>query len=204
MLIDYGAGNLRSVVKALEHVAGGRVQVAQSAERAAIQEADRLVFPGQGAMGQCMKWLRDQDLCAVLREATQDRPFLGICLGLHSLMEHSEEDRGVVGLEVFPGRVRRFPTDAGCKVPHIGWNQVRQSRAHPLWHGVADGSRFYFAHSYYVEASDPACVAGRTDYICDYASALVRGPLFATQFHPEKSQQAGLQLLRNFVHWRPG
>lgn len=206
VVVDYGASNLRSVVRALEHVAGEGCRVTHSVERDTILSADRVVFPGQGAIGQCMRLLREKALEQTLLETLRDRPFLGICLGLQGLMEHSDEDGGVRGLGVFPGRVRHFEAAADRpqdKIPHMGWNRVRQSGDHPLWHGIEDDSHFYFVHSYYVVAEEAASVAGRTYYICDYASALTRGLLFATQFHPEKSQQAGLQLLRNFVHWNP-
>lgn len=206
-VIDYGMGNLRSVAKALEHVApGARVEV--TADRERILAADRVFFPGQGAIGDAMAELDRLDLRPVLREAVADKPFLGICLGLQILLGHSEEDGGVAGLGVFPGRVRRFPAgmvDAGSgmhlKVPHMGWNQVHQTREHPLWRGIPQDSRFYFVHSYYVEPTDADVTMGTTHYGLRFVSAVGRDNVFAVQFHPEKSQQAGLRLLENFMQW---
>jgi len=206
-VIDYGMSNLRSVAKAVEYVAEAntRVEILDDPER--IRAADRIVFPGQGAMGQCMRTLQDKGLDRVLLECIRSKPFLGICLGLQTLMEYSEEDGGTRGLGVIPGRVRRFPEgrrDTGgnlYKIPHMGWNRVRQARNHPLWQGIESGERFYFVHSYYVEPEDKSIVAGDTDYILDFTSAVARDNFFATQFHPEKSQRCGLQLLRNFLSW---
>jgi glutamine amidotransferase len=206
-VIDYGMSNLRSVAKAVEFVAegGARVEILDDPDR--ILAADRIVFPGQGAMGRCMETLRARGLDGVLLECVRTKPFLGICLGLQTLMEYSEEDGGTRGLGVIPGRVLRFPEgrrDAGgnlFKIPHMGWNRVRQVREHPLWRGIESGERFYFVHSYYVESEDEADIAGSTGYILDFTSAAARDNLFATQFHPEKSQRCGLQLLRNFLEW---
>ncbi len=213
-VVDYGMGNLRSVAKALEHVApGARIDV--TADAAAIAAADRVVFPGQGAMPDAMRELSGRGLVPVLREAIAAKPFLGICLGLQALFEHSEEG-DCAGLGILPGRVRRFAPPAGAhsggerlKVPHMGWNTVRQvggaaaraGQAHPLWRGIADDSRFYFVHSYYVEPADPHLAAGTSEYPGRFCCAVAQGSLFATQFHPEKSQTAGLALLRNFVGW---
>lgn len=215
-VVDYGMGNLRSVAKALEHVApAARIEV--TADPAAIAAADRVVFPGQGAMPDAMRELGARGLVPVLREAIAGKPFLGICLGLQGLFEHSEEG-DCPGLGILPGRVRRFAAPAGAhsgserlKVPHMGWNTVSQVIAdpsgaagegvHPLWKGIADGSRFYFVHSYYVEPADPALTAATSQYPARFCCAVARGSLFATQFHPEKSQVAGLTLLRNFVNW---
>jgi glutamine amidotransferase len=207
-VIDYGMGNLRSVSKALEHVApGARVVVTDDPAR--IRAAARVVFPGQGAIGDAMTEIRRLGLGEVLREAMADKPFLGLCLGLQALFEHSEEDGGTDGLGLLPGTVRRFPEglrdgESGerLKIPHMGWNRVRQARdQHPLWRGIEQDSRFYFVHSYYVDAADPAIVTGTTRYGLDFVSAAGQGNVFAVQFHPEKSQHAGLQLLRNFTRW---
>jgi len=207
-VIDYGMGNLRSVSKALEHaLPGTRVQVTADAD--AILGADRVVFPGQGAIGDAMAELQRRQLPPVIREAMASKPFLGICLGLQVLMEHSEEDGGTDGLGLIPGRVRRFPAElhdlasgARLKVPHMGWNHVHQERPeHPLWRGIAQDSRFYFVHSYYVDAADPAVVTGTTDYGLEFVSAAGHDNIFAVQFHPEKSQHAGLALLENFLRW---
>ena len=205
-VVDYGMGNLRSVAKALEYVAPG-ARVVVTADARAIAGADRVVFPGQGAMPDAMRELRARDLVPVLRDTIAAKPFLGICLGLQALFEHSEEG-DCPGLGILPGRVRRFAPPAGAhsggerlKVPHMGWNTVSRSADHPLWAGIADDSRFYFVHSYYVEPADSALAAGTSEYPGRFCCAVARGSLFATQFHPEKSQSAGLALLRNFVNW---
>jgi glutamine amidotransferase len=207
-VVDYGGSNLRSVVKAVEHVAGPEfeVQVAERPEQ--LLGAERVVFPGQGAIGDCMKHLVERELVDALRECVRTRPFFGICLGLQSLMTTSDEDGGMPCLDVFAGRVHRFPADAGPapdgsprKIPHMGWNEVRWTRPHPVCAGVASGTRFYFVHSYFVAPTDPALVLGETDYIAPFCSALASGYAFATQFHPEKSAEAGLRLLSNFLRW---
>ena len=207
-VVDYGGSNLRSVVKAIEHVAGPNddVQVCERPEQ--LRNADRVVFPGQGAIGDCMKHLQERDLVQALRECVQVKPFFGICLGLQSLMTSSDEDGGMACRDVFPGHVRRFPADAGPapdgsprKIPHMGWNEVRWTRDHPVLAGVPSGTRFYFVHSYFVAPADPAVIIGETDYIAPFCSALASGYAFATQFHPEKSADAGLHLLRNFLAW---
>lgn len=207
IVLDYGSGNLRSVVKALETVSEKSDSVEASRQASTILAADKVVFPGQGAIGQCMSRLRDQELDSVILECIETKPFLGICLGLQSLMESSEEDGGVAGLGVLPGRVKRFQPDvrdergALYKIPSMGWNQVYQQHSHPLWKGIKDGSRFYFVHSYYAEPERPEDIVGETDYIRRYTSAVARDNFFATQFHPEKSQHDGLRLLKNFVNW---
>jgi imidazole glycerol-phosphate synthase subunit HisH len=207
-VVDYGSSNLRSVAKALEYVADGRRRVFVSGDAGEILGADRIVFPGQGAIGDCMKSLRAAGLIDVLTEGIRQRPFLGICLGLQSLMRRSDEDGGVACLGVFPGRVRRFRDDAGPardgsprKIPHMGWNEVQWRRPHPLIAGIPSGSRFYFVHSYYVVPEQDDVIMGETDYIDRFASALAAGNAFATQFHPEKSAEAGLRLLANFLDW---
>ncbi len=200
-VIDYGMGNLRSVCKALERVApDADVRLASNA--AGVRAADRVVFPGQGAIGGCLTALASDGLQAAVLDALETKPFLGICLGLQALYDYSEEGGGVQGLGVLPGRVRRFaPTDPTLKVPHMGWNQVQQTMAHPLWSGIAQGARFYFVHSYFVDAADDRWVAGTTEYGVRFTSAAARANIFAVQFHPEKSQQAGLTLLKNFMAW---
>ncbi len=207
-VIDYGMGNLRSVCKAIEHVAPStRVVVASEPEE--IRRSDSVVFPGQGAMDSCLRALQAQGLREVLLEVTREKPFLGICLGLEALFEFSEEGGGIPGLGLLPGRVRLFPPErmhnaaSGrvLKVPHMGWNHVHQLRTHPLWQAIPQDARFYFVHSYYVECSDSRYVAGSTDYGVTFTSAAARGNIFALQCHPEKSQHVGLQLLRNFVNW---
>jgi glutamine amidotransferase len=204
-VVDYGMGNLRSVAKAIEHVAPS-AKVLVTADPAQVGAADRVVVPGQGAMPDCMRELKARGLDAAVVAAARDKPFLGICIGLQMLFEHSEEG-DVDGLGIFPGRVRRFPQDVMAaqhlKVPHMGWNEVTQAEPHPLWSGIADGSRFYFVHSYYVEPASPAAIAGSTTYGIGFTSAVARANIFATQFHPEKSAQAGLRLLANFMEWNP-
>jgi glutamine amidotransferase len=204
-IVDYGMGNLRSVAKALEHVAPQQ-RVVVSSDPATLLSAGRIVFPGVGAMGDCMRELAIRGLTDVVRETARSKPFLGICLGMQMLFEHSEEG-DVAGLGVLPGRVRRFFGDLGpqvpehLKVPHMGWNTVRQTCAHPLWQGVTDNTRFYFVHSYYVEPEDKSQCCAVTPYPFDFTAAVAVQNLFAVQFHPEKSQQAGLQLLANFAQW---
>ena len=208
VVIDYGMGNLRSVWQALVRVADGR-EVLVSADPAVVGAAERVVFPGQGAMPDCMREIDARGLRPAVLEAAANKPFLGICIGQQMLFEHSEEG-DVPGLGVLRGSVRRFPADRmrdsddhRLKVPHMGWNQVRHCREHPLWAGIADGARFYFVHSYYVAPVDDACVVGTTDYGILFTSAVARDNIFASQCHPEKSAQAGLAMLANFVAWKP-
>ncbi|HUU71177.1 MAG TPA: imidazole glycerol phosphate synthase subunit HisH [Burkholderiales bacterium] len=205
-VVDYGMGNLRSVAKALEHVAPDSSVIVTSDARD-IRDAERIVFPGQGAMPDCIRELEARGLRESLLDAARKKPFLGLCIGLQMLFEHSEEG-DIDGLGLLPGRVLRFPRermrdDSGkkLKVPHMGWNQVFQQQSHPMWAGLEDGSRFYFVHSYFVEVSDPGIVAGKTCYPFAFTSAVARNNIFAVQFHPEKSQSAGLRLLSNFVGW---
>jgi imidazole glycerol-phosphate synthase subunit HisH len=207
-VIDYGMGNLRSVSKALEHVApDAKVQVTSDPEL--VRQAERVVFPGQGAMPDCMREMEARGLRPALLEAARTKPFLGICIGLQMLFERSEEG-DTPGLGIFPGHVKRFPPqlmkDAQgnkLKVPHMGWNEVMQTEPHALWRGIADASRFYFVHSFYVEAGNPELVAGYSIYAFPFTCAVAQDNIFAVQFHPEKSQAAGLALLANFVTWKP-
>ncbi len=205
-VIDYGMGNLRSVSKAFEHVAPA-ASVVVTADPEVILGAGRVVFPGVGAMGDCMRELAQRGLTEVVKQAAASKPFLGICLGMQMLFEHSEEG-DVAGLGILPGRVLRFPAEAmhdnagnKLKVPHMGWNEVHQAVPHPLWNGITDGARFYFVHSYYVEAGNPDLVSAFTMYPFPFTSAVSSNNIFAVQFHPEKSQAAGLDLLGNFVTW---
>lgn len=200
-VVDYGMGNLRSVCKALEHVAPD-AEVTLTADPEAIRSSERVVVPGQGALPDCMRQLAASEARAAVVEATQHKPFLGICIGLQMLFERGEEG-DTAGLGLLPGRVPRFPASSGLKIPHIGWNEVRQERSHALWQGIADGSRFYFVHSYYPAPSDRALTAATCVYGAPFTCAVARDNIFAVQFHPEKSQSAGLQLLSNFVRWRP-
>ncbi|GBD11981.1 Imidazole glycerol phosphate synthase subunit HisH [bacterium HR23] len=195
-VVDYGAGNLRSVARALEVVGGAPFL---TADPLALREANAIVFPGQGACGQAMAHLRANGLGEAIVEAVQGgKPFLGVCLGLQLLFCRSEEN-GVECLNILPGVVRRLPR--GLVVPHMGWNQVTWKRAHPVWEGIPSGSYFYFVHSYYPEPSDPALVAGETEYGIPFCSVVAWRSLVATQFHPEKSGVVGLRLYHNFLRW---
>jgi imidazole glycerol-phosphate synthase subunit HisH len=199
-VVDYGMGNLRSVSKALEHVAP-QAEVRVTADPGAILSSDRVVVPGQGAMPDCMRQLAASGARDAVIEAAARKPFLGICIGLQMLFERGEEG-DTPGLGVLPGSVPRFAV-SGLKIPHMGWNEVLQEGVHPLWQGIADRSRFYFVHSYYPAPRDPADVAATTVYGAPFTCAVARDNIFAVQFHPEKSQSAGLQLLSNFLRWRP-
>lgn len=206
-VLDYGMGNLHSVSKALEHVAPqAEVLVTSSAED--VASADRVVFPGVGAIRDCMAEIRRLGFDKLVATAIQEKPVLAICVGMQALVEHSEENNGVDCLDILPGQVRFFGRDLRddsgekLKVPHMGWNRVNQTIDHPMWQGIEQGSRFYFVHSYFVDESQQQLVAGTCDYSVNFAAALTRGNLFAVQFHPEKSHTAGLQLLENFVNWR--
>jgi glutamine amidotransferase len=206
-VVDFGMGNLRSVAKALEHVAP-KARVIVATTPAEVDAADRVVFPGQGAMPDCMRQLHAADLHEAVCRAAASRPLFGVCVGEQMLFEHSDEGN-TPGLGLMPGRVIRFPYDmagadgARLKVPHIGWNRVRQTVEHPLWQGVPDGGYFYFVHSYHVVPADPALVAADTDYGIRFTCVVARDNIFATQFHPEKSAANGLKLYENFVHWHP-
>ncbi|MCP3022566.1 imidazole glycerol phosphate synthase subunit HisH [Cupriavidus basilensis] len=212
-IVDYGMGNLRSVAQALRAAAPeADVQVVDQPE--AIRAADRVVLPGQGAMPDCMGALGASGLQQAVIEAAASKPMLGVCVGEQMLFDFSKESRTQDGstpcLGLLPGEVIRFelegmtqPDGSRYKVPQMGWNRVRQARSHPLWAGIPDESWFYFVHSYYVHAQDPAHIAGETDYGVVFTSAVARDNIFATQFHPEKSAAMGLQLYRNFVHWNP-
>lgn len=206
VVVDYGMGNLRSVAKALVHVAPDR-EVVVSSDAATIRAAERVVLPGQSAMPDCMKGLVASGLVEPVLAVLRERPFLGICLGLQMLFDVSAEGPTPC-LAVIPGRVVRFrdeamvtPAGERLKVPHMGWSPVHQTRPHPLWDGIEDGARFYFAHSFHPEPADPSIVAGTVDYPAPFTCAIARANIFATQFHPEKSQRAGLKLLANFVTW---
>lgn len=211
-VIDYGMGNLRSVWQALVQVAEGR-EVVVTADPAQVAAADRVVFPGQGAMPDCMAELDARGLRPAVLQAARDKPFLGICIGLQMLFQHSEEG-DVPGLGVLAGQVKRFPLEgmrdaAGqrLKVPHMGWNQVAQvapaGEPHPLWQGIGDQARFYFVHSYYVVPQNDGIIVGCTEYGLPFTCAVAQDNIFAVQFHPEKSARDGLALLKNFLNWQP-
>lgn len=204
-----GLGNLRSVAQALR-AADSEADVLISNSAADIDRADRIVLPGQGAMRDCMRSLRESGLEEALLRAAKTRPIMGVCVGEQMLFDESEENDGTPGLGLLPGKVVRFQLDGNLqhdgsrfKVPQMGWNRVRQSRAHPLWEGVEDGSYFYFVHSYYAAPAKRDDVIGETDYGSPFCCAVGRDNIVATQFHPEKSAAAGLRLYRNFIHWNP-
>lgn len=199
-------GNLHSISKALQHVASG-VEVCITSDPAIINQADRVVFPGVGAIGDCMGALCRLNLSNVILQVAQEKPFLGICLGLQALLDHSEENETTSCLGVFPGAVVRFELgmvdseERVLKIPHMGWNTVKQGLDHPLWVKIPQHSRFYFVHSYYAQPAESRHVAATVDYPNPFACALAQDNIFAVQFHPEKSHTAGLQLLNNFVTW---
>jgi len=207
VVVDYGMGNLRSVAQALRQVAP-EAEVLISGTIADIQAADRLVLPGQGAMPDCMRSLRESGLQEALLDAARNKPLLGVCVGEQMLFDLSEEGN-TAGLGLLPGKVVRFRLDGQLqddgsrfKVPQMGWNRVRQAQSHPLWNGVADQDYFYFVHSYYAVPADAAHTFGETEYGAAFSCAVGRDNIFATQFHPEKSASAGLQLYKNFVQWK--
>lgn len=213
-VIDYGMGNLHSVAKALEHVGsqlepvtGETTKVVVTADPAIIAAADRVIFPGVGAIRDCMAEINRLNVGEIVANAMKTKPVLAICVGMQALMNHSEENGGVDCLGFLQGRVKYFGDDLHgargerLKVPHMGWNSVKQQTNHPLWRDVPDNSRFYFVHSYYVEMEDGSKVTGRSVYGKEIVATVADNNIFATQFHPEKSQNAGLTLLRNFLQW---
>jgi len=209
-VVDYGMGNLRSVSQAVMHVARGtNVEVIVTSRPDEVYAAERIVLPGQGAMPDCMRELRDSGLQDAVLHAAANKPLMGVCVGMQMLLTRSEEGP-TDGLGLIDGEVRRFRLEGRLqsdgsrfKVPQMGWNQVIQTLAHPIWAGVPDASYFYFVHSFYAAPSDPRHSAGETDYGQRFTCALARDNIFATQFHPEKSADHGLALYRNFLHWNP-
>jgi glutamine amidotransferase len=209
-VVDYGMGNLRSVSQAVMHVAqGSGLDVIVTSKAEDVMAAERVVLPGQGAMPDCMRELRDSGLQDAVLHAAANKPLMGVCVGMQMLLAHSEEGP-TAGLGLFAGDVLRFrlegrlqPDGSRFKVPQMGWNRVVQARPHALWAGVPDGAYFYFVHSFHAAPSDPRHSVGETDYGSRFTSALARDNIFATQFHPEKSAEHGLALYRNFLHWKP-
>jgi glutamine amidotransferase len=200
-IVDYGMGNLRSVQKALQHVApGARVEITSDPQD--IRRADRVVFPGQGAMPDCMRSLHAAGLAEAIAEGAAGKPFLGLCIGQQMLFERSAEG-DTPGLALLGGEVRALHRAPGLKIPHMGWNEVWQAKSHALWKGIPDGARFYFVHSYYCAPREASLAAATTNYPDAFTSAIARDNIFATQFHPEKSAIAGLTLLSNFATWNP-
>jgi glutamine amidotransferase len=206
-VIDYGMGNLRSVTKALEHVIAPTQKVILTSSQQEVANADKVVFPGQGAARDCMGAIDEHELRETILDAARNKPFLGICMGMQVLVHASEENQGTDLLGFYPGEVRYFgdrlseANGERLKVPHMGWNEVTQTRSHPLWQGIADRSRFYFVHSYYLETESPDLEVGSCHYGKTFTCALARDNVFALQCHPEKSADAGLRLLTNFVQW---
>ena len=209
-VVDYGMGNLRSVSQAVMHVArDSGVEVIVTSKPDEVLAAERIVLPGQGAMPDCMRELRDSGLQDAVLHAAANKPLMGVCVGMQMLLSRSEEGP-TDGLGLIDGDVRKFrldgrlqPDGSRFKVPQMGWNQVIQARPHPIWAGVPDASYFYFVHSFYADPSDPRHSVGETDYGARFTCALARDNIFATQFHPEKSAEHGLALYRNFLHWNP-
>ncbi len=212
-VIDYGMGNLHSVAKAVEYV-GENVTVSVTSDARTILQADHVIFPGVGAIRDCMGEIRRLGIDEIVAEVVRNKPLLAVCVGMQALMDSSEENNGVECLGLVSGRVRYFGNAQGSgtgvltdadgnrlKVPHMGWNMVKQTDKHPLWAGIEDNSRFYFVHSYYVELGAQEKASGVTEYGVPFTAALNKGNIFAVQFHPEKSQHSGLQLLRNFLAW---
>jgi len=205
-VIDYGMGNLRSVAKAIETVAQGH-DVVVTADASVINDADKIVCPGQGAAADCMSALEKAGVIEPIKQSIGTRPFLGICMGLQVLLTNSEENGGTDCIGVLPGKVQKFDSplldesDHRLKVPHMGWSKVSQTVLHPLWQGIEDGARYYFAHSYYCVPDDQSQTVGMCHYGHDFSVALAADNMFACQFHPEKSARDGLQLLANFIDW---
>ena len=204
-VLDYGMGNLHSVAKALEHVGASKVIITH--DPALVRAADRVVFPGVGAMRDCMAGMKAVGVDAEVREAASQKPVLAICVGMQALMEHSEENGGVDCLAMFNGQVKFFGNDLledgqRLKVPHMGWNEVTHTIDHALWRDIPQNSRFYFVHSFYVDVADSQLIAGRSHYGLDFTTAISHDNLFVVQFNPKKKKKMGLQLLKNFVEWR--
>lgn len=208
VVVDYGMGNLRSVAQALRAVAP-EANVLISGEVADIESADRIVLPGQGAMPDCMRSLRESGVQEALMAASRSKPLMGVCIGEQMLFDVSEEGNAA-GLGLLPGKVVRFQLDGQVqedgsrfKVPQMGWNQVQQTASHPMWQDIPDNAYFYFVHSYFAQPEQAAHTVGQTVYGAPFSCAVARDNIFATQFHPEKSAATGLQLYKNFVHWNP-
>ncbi len=213
-VVDYGMGNLRSVAQAVIHAtADTRINAVITSDPQVVRQAHRVVLPGQGAMADCMRELRDSGLLEPVLEAAATKPLFGVCVGMQMLLDHSAEGRtaaGTPGLSLIPGQVVKFdlagrsaPDGSRYKVPQMGWNRVVQAQPHPVWAGVPDESWFYFVHSFYARPSNSAHSVGESHYGSRFTAAVARDNIFATQFHPEKSAAQGLALYRNFLHWNP-
>ncbi len=198
-ILDYGMGNLRSVKKALEHVAANK-KIIITDNKETLNDADKIVFPGQGSTKACLEAIKKHDLENIIKKSALEKPFLGICLGMQLLFEKSEEDKHSNCLSILKGEVKKLP-NIGIKIPHMGWNKVKQTKSHPLWHNIADNSFFYSVHSYYVVPNSKEVEQGESYYGINFTSVVAKGNIFAVQFHPEKSQSDGLKLLKNFANW---
>jgi len=195
-VVDYDAGNVKSVEKAIEKLGAKHILTSDPEE---IRKADAVILPGVGNFGDCVNNLKERGLDTVLKEyAASGKPFLGICVGLQLLFDESEESPGVKGLGILSGKIKKFPASADLKVPQIGWNDIIESKGR-LLEGIDRGTYFYFVHSFYLESSDPSIVTSKTEYGVTYDSSVEKGNVFATQFHPEKSSDAGLKVLSNFL-----
>lgn len=207
VIVDYGMGNLHSVHSALMQVGADKINLCITQDFNEIRNADKIVFPGQGAAADCMQALNELGLAEVVLAAAKEKPFLGICMGMQVLLGHSEENEGISCLNMYPGTVKSFKksfppgTSSKLKVPHMGWNNIHASLDHPVWAGIAQDSYFYFVHSYFVEPVDKELIVGTTDYGIKFASVIADGKVFAMQCHPEKSGDNGLSLLSNFLAW---
>ena len=211
VIVDYGMSNLHSVFSALQKVAEKDFSIEISHSRQAINNADRIVFPGQGAAEDCMRQINAFGLAEAIKTAALEKPFLGICMGMQVLLEHSQENNGTDCLGLIKGSVRAFSSRGrangrinrhkALKIPHMGWNTIRQKQDHPLWAGIDQNSYYYFVHSYYADPGEPSQAAGRTEYGIEFSSVLADGKVFAMQCHPEKSAENGLRLLANFLNW---
>ena len=199
-IIDYGMSNLSSVVKATKYVAPNDSVIVTS-NSGEIDNADKVIFPGQGAAKNCMKSIYDQNLDKIIKKSSQEKPFLGICMGMQVLMSYSEENAGTNCLGIFEGKVKKFKTkkDAKIKIPHMGWNRVLKKNDHPIWHKIKDESYFYFVHSYFIDLLDKSAVIGETEYGGTFSSVIAKNNIVAIQGHPEKSSYTGLQFLKNFI-----
>lgn len=202
-VVDYGMGNLRSVSKAAEHMADARTKIAVTQDPQVIADADSVIFPGQGAAKACMQALNDTGMVEPVKQAAQEKPFLGICMGLQVLMSHSAENNGIDCLDIIKGDVTQFDLSVHpeLKMPHMGWNQIHQTQDHPLWHTIPQDSRFYFVHSFYVSPEDKNTIIGETTHGQTFPSVLSAHNIFAIQAHPEKSAEHGLKLFKNFLEW---
>lgn len=202
-VVDYGMGNLRSVSKAAEHMADEQTKIVVTQNPQVIHDADSVIFPGQGAAKACMQALRDTGMVEPVKQAAQEKPFLGICMGLQVLLSHSDENSGVGCLDIIQGNVTQFDLSAHpeLKMPHMGWNQITQTQDHPLWHSIPQDSRFYFVHSFYVAPEDNNTIIGQTTHGQTFPAVLSEHNIFAIQAHPEKSAEHGLQLFKNFLSW---